>query len=214
MGAHAARLAPLRTDIPLISPEPASAEEWVAAARRDNFDVRAAQLRMQAAERDVAAQRGRGLPTISLTGASSKLNQDEVLGGNQTLDTIGVSFSWPLFQGGAVASAVRQSRALYREATAVYDSTQRDAEKQCRAAYRGIVSGIARIGAAHRAVESGRGAVEASRDVYKRQVPRKAARLARRVSGRRVAGRDLLRGLHGDHGGIYSAGPPAHGLHL
>ncbi len=163
VGAHAARLAPLRTDIPLISPEPASAEEWVAAARRDNFDVRAAQLRMQAAERDVAAQRGRGLPTISLTGASSKLNQDEVLGGNQTLDTIGVSFSWPLFQGGAVASAVRQSRALYREATAVYDSTQRDAEKQCRAAYRGIVSGIARIGAAHRAVESGRGAVEASR---------------------------------------------------
>jgi outer membrane protein len=103
------------------------------------------------------------LPTFSLTGSSSKITQDEVLGGNQTLDTIGVSFSWPLFQGGAVASAVRQSRALYRQAQAAYDSLQRDTERQTRAAFRGIVSGIQRINAARRAVDSGHGAVEASR---------------------------------------------------
>jgi outer membrane protein len=118
---------------------------------------------MEAAERDIGAQRGRGLPTFSLTGSSSKLSQDQVLGGNQTLDTVGVSFSWPLFQGGAVASAVRQSRALFRQASAIYDSAQRDAERQTRAAYRGIVTGIQRIGAARRAVDSGSGAVEASR---------------------------------------------------
>jgi outer membrane protein len=163
VGLHAAVIAPLRQDIPLVSPDPASADEWVMSARRDNFDVRTAELKMDAAERDVSAQRGRGLPTFSLTGSSSKLTQDEVLGGNQTLDTVGVSFSWPLFQGGAVASAVRQSRALYRQALAAVDLAQRDAERQTRAAYRGIVSGIQRIGAARRAVESGHGAVEASR---------------------------------------------------
>jgi outer membrane protein len=118
---------------------------------------------MEAASRDVSVQRGRGLPTFSLVGGSSKLNQDEVLGGNQTLDTVGISFSWPLFQGGAVASAVRQSRALYRQASATYDTAQRDAERQTRAAFRGVVSGIQRIGAAHRAVDSGQRAVEASR---------------------------------------------------
>ncbi len=163
VGPHAAAIAPLRQDIPLVSPDPASADEWVSSARQDNFDVRTAELKMEAAERDVSAQRGRGLPTFSLTGASSKLTQDQVLGGNQTLDTVGVSFSWPLFQGGAVASAVRQSRALYRQASATYDSAQRDAERQTRAAFRGIVTGIQRIGAARRAVESGQGAVEASR---------------------------------------------------
>ena len=129
VGPHAAAIAPLRQDIPLVSPEPASADDWVASARQDNFDVRSAELKMEAAGRDVSVQRGRGLPTFSLTGSSSKLWQDEVLGGNQTLDTVGVSFSWPLFQGGAVASAVRQSRALYREAQATYDSTQRDTER-------------------------------------------------------------------------------------
>ena len=121
------------------------------------------ELKMEAASRDISAQRGRGLPTFSLTGSSSKLTQDEVLGGNQTLDTVGVSFSWPLFQGGAVASAVRQSRALYRQAQAAYDAAQRDTERQTRAAFRGIVSGIQRIGAARRAVDSGHDAVEASR---------------------------------------------------
>jgi outer membrane protein len=163
VGPHGAAIAPLRQDIPLASPDPASADEWVTSARQENFDVRTAQLRMEAAERDVSAQRGRGLPSFQLTGSSSKLTQDQVLGGNQNLDMIGVSFSWPLFQGGAVASAVRQSRALFRQAAATYDSTQRDAERQTRAAYRGIVTGIQRIGAARRAVDSGHGAVEASR---------------------------------------------------
>jgi outer membrane protein len=163
VGPYAAAIAPLRQDIPMVTPDPASADEWVSSARQDNFDVRSAELKMEAAQRDIGAQRGRGLPSFSLTGSSAKLTQDQVLGGNQTLDTVGVSFSWPLFQGGAVASAVRQSRALFRQASAIYDSAQRDAERQTRAAYRGIVTGIQRIGAAHRAVDSGSGAVEASR---------------------------------------------------
>jgi outer membrane protein len=163
VGPHAAAIAPLRQDIPLIPLEPASADDWVASARLDNFDVRTAELQMEAAERDVSAQRGRALPTFALTGSSSKLAQDEALGGNQTFDTVGVSFTWPLFQGGAVASAVRQSRALYRQAQATYDSVQRDTERQTRAAFRGIATGAQRINAGRRAVDSGQRAVEASR---------------------------------------------------
>jgi outer membrane protein len=157
------RVAPLEEDIPLLSPEPASADDWVSTARQDNFAVRNAQLTMEAASRDISVQRGRGLPTIALTGSGSKITQDAVLGGNQRLDTIGVSFNWPLFQGGAIASAVRQSRALYRQAQANYEATQRDTERQTRAAFRGIVTGIQRIAVSRRAVESGQRAVEATR---------------------------------------------------
>src|ERR1700733_2156975 len=163
VGQHVEGIAPLREDIPLLSPEPASADDWVSSARQDNFDVRTAQLNMEAASRDISVQRGRGLPTIQLTGSGSKITQDDVLGGNQRLDTIGVSFNWPLFQGGAIASAVRQSRAQFRQSQATYESVQRDTERQTRAAFRGIVSGIQRIGASRRAVESGERAVEAMR---------------------------------------------------
>lgn len=161
IGQHVSGVAPLREDIPLLSPEPATADEWVVSARQDNFDVRTAQLTMEAASRDISVQRGRGLPTISLTGSGSKITEDPVLGGNQTLDTVGVSFNWPLFSGGAIASAVRQSRALFHQSQANYEAALRTTEVQTRAAFRGIVSGIQRIGAAHRAVDSGERAVEA-----------------------------------------------------
>ena len=161
VGQPAAAIAPLREDIPLLAPQPAIAEDWVLAARQDNFDVRTAQLKAEAADRDIGVQRGRGLPSIQLTASGSKITQDLVLGGNQKLDTVGISFVWPLFQGGAVASAVRQSRALWREAKVNYDAAQRDAERLARAAFRNIVTGIQRIGAARRAVDSGQRAVQA-----------------------------------------------------
>jgi len=162
VGIHAADIAPLRADIPLTSPDPDSADAWVSSATQDNPAVRSAQLQAEAADRDIGVQRGKGLPNISLNGSSSRSWQDLAFGGRQTLDTVGLSFNWPLFQSGAVASAVRQSRALYRRAQALYDSAQRDTERQTRAAYRGVVTGILRIRAAQHAVESGRQAVEAS----------------------------------------------------
>src|SRR5258708_270357 len=163
IGERVEKVAPLREDIPLLAPQPATVDEWVTSARLDNFDVRTAQLNMEAASRDIGVQRGRGLPTISLTGSGSKITQDDVLGGNQGLDTVGVSFNWPIFQGGAIASAVRQSRALFHQTQANYEAAQRSTEVQTRAAFRGIVTGIQRIGAARRAVESGQLAVEAMR---------------------------------------------------
>jgi outer membrane protein len=51
---------------------------------------------------------------------------------------------------------------VYRQSQALYDTAQRDVERQTRAAYRDVVTGIVRIGAARRAVASGREAVEAS----------------------------------------------------
>ncbi len=163
VGQRPARLAPLREDIPLTPPEPASAEEWVTLAREENLNVRAAQFNAQAASRDVSVQRGRGLPTLSLVGSNARTSQNEVLGGNQSAATVGVSFNWPLFEGGAVASAVRQARASYGQAQAQLDAARRDAERLTRAAFRGIVTGVQRIAAASRAVASGRDAVEASR---------------------------------------------------
>ena len=68
VGQHVEGVAPLREDIPLLSPDPASADDWVSSARQDNFDVRTAQLNMEAASRDISVQRGRGLPNHSAHG--------------------------------------------------------------------------------------------------------------------------------------------------
>ena len=163
VGTSPGEVAALQDNIPLASPDPASAQDWVTAALRDNPAVRAAQLQVDAADRDVSVQQGKGLPTLTLNGSSQHTWQDPAFGGNQTDQLIGLSVNWPLFQGGAVASAMRQSRAVYRGTLAQYESLKRDTERQTRAAYRNVVSGIERITAARHAVESGRVAVEASR---------------------------------------------------
>lgn len=162
-GAPSQGIAPLRPDIPLAAPDPASVESWVAVALEGNPTVRAYRLQVDAAEKDISVQRGRGLPTLALNGSSSRNSQDQWLGGNQTLDSVSLSVNWPLFQSGAVASAVRQSRALYRQAETLYLGAQRDIEHQTRAAYRDVVNGIRLISAARRAADSGHSAVEASR---------------------------------------------------
>jgi outer membrane protein len=161
-GTRTADLAPLRESIPLASPDPASVDDWVSAALQDNPVVRAAQLQVDATDRDIDVQRGKALPSVVLTGGRTRAWQDLTIGGNQADDQIGVSVTWPLFQGGAVASQVRQSRANWKQALAISSGAQRDTERLTRSSYRGVVTGIARIGAAHRAMESARIAVQAS----------------------------------------------------
>jgi outer membrane protein len=161
-GSAATAIAPLRDSIPLESPDPASADDWVDAALKDNPVVRAAQLQVDASDRDIDVQRGRALPFVVLTGGRTRAWQDQTIGGNQADDQVGVSVTWPLFQGGAVASQVRQSRANWQRALASYAGAQRDAERLTRSAYRGVVTGISRILAARRAMDSAGVAVQAS----------------------------------------------------
>jgi outer membrane protein len=155
--------APLRDQIPLAAPNPDSVDAWVASATQDNPDVRAAQLSSEADERAIGVQRGMGLPSLSLRGTAGHTVAPRVLGGTNSIDTVGVYFSWPLFAGGAIASQVRQSRALFRQSQAQLETVRRQTEQQTRSAYRNVVTGIQSITAAQRAVQSASDAVQAAR---------------------------------------------------
>src|SRR3984885_12798500 len=128
-GSPAMKLSALRETIPLESPDPASVDDWVGAALKDNPLVRAAQLQAEAADRDIDVQHGNALPRVVLAAGRSRGWGDLTIGGNSAEDQIGVSVTWPLFQGGAVASQVRQSRALWKQALAQFAGTQRDTER-------------------------------------------------------------------------------------
>jgi outer membrane protein len=152
-------IAPLREEIPVELPLPNSPEEWVLASRTDNLEVRVAELSMNSAAQDVAVQLGKALPVVSLTAGTSKEDENQGLGGNQTLGAVGVTAVGPLFQGGAILSLVRQARAVSHAAEANYQAALRDAERSTRAAFRGMVTGTEEIDATRRALESRRRAV-------------------------------------------------------
>lgn len=156
-------VAPLREDIPLTLPEPNASDEWLRAAREENFDVRAATMKAAAAERDSQAIRARYLPTLGIEGSGSRNFQPEAFGGRQDDDRVSLQLNWAIFQGGLVQSQVRQADVLARQSRAEQDAAQRSAERQARAAFRGVTSGVERIRADRQAVDSAQAAVEASR---------------------------------------------------
>lgn len=156
-------IAPLKDEIPLPQPDPAKPEDWVQSALQDNYALSAANLQAQAAQRDISANRARGLPTLSLQGSVNKYDYSTQLGNNERDDRVGVVVDWPLFQGGTVASLVRQAKNTYEQLRAQYEGKRRDIERQTHAAYRGVVSGIEKIRSNQQAADSNRDAVEASR---------------------------------------------------
>ncbi len=156
-------IAPLQDEIPLVQPEPARPEDWVQTALQDNYALSAADLQAQAAQRDISANRARALPTLSLQGSVSKYDYSSEIGSNERDDRVGVVVDWPLFQGGTVASLVRQARNTYQQLRAQYEGKRRDVERQTHAAYRGVVSGIEKIRSDRQAADSNRAAVDANR---------------------------------------------------
>lgn len=162
-GVHTAIVA-LRTDIPLLPPQPADADDWLAATRRDNPAVQAAQMRAQAADRDAAATRNRHLPTLALEAAVGRTDQAGVLGGDERIDSVGVVAQWPIFSGGLIRAQAREAAARARQAQADYDSRLRRSEREALAAYRRVLAGIRNIRAAQLAVAANDTALQASRN--------------------------------------------------
>jgi outer membrane protein len=153
----------LREQIALALPDPAAPEPWVSSALQDNYDLRAASLQVQAAQRDISVNRARAWPTLSLQGSLGKFDYDAALGTDQRVDAVGVVLDWPLLQGGRVASQVRQARATWEQLQAQYDGSRRAVERQTRAAFRGVVAGAEKVRSDRQAVESNQAAVQASR---------------------------------------------------
>lgn len=160
--AYPAKLQALREEIPLAAPTPAAPDDWVKTAQDGNFDLASLVFQSEAARRELSVQRAKRYPTLGVQGAVTRSEANQDFGGDQRLDSVGLVLSWPLLRGGAVASQIRQAAATSEQVEAQVEANRRSVERQTRNAYRGVVSGIARIRAAQAAVTSNRQAMSAS----------------------------------------------------
>lgn len=154
----------LQPDVPLLAPEPADQEQWVTAAIEQNPLVLAARAATETAKQEIEIQRSGHYPSLDVTADISYL--DNRFGGladqERNDSSIGLEFNLPLYQGGLVSSQTRQSRSEYNAAIENQVKQYRATERQTRNDYRGVISGISRVRALARAVESNEKAVEAA----------------------------------------------------
>ena len=174
------RLAKPGLDMPLNMPEPADESSWVTVSLDQNLALVSSRLAADIARDNVRVAFGGHLPTIDIVASDSDSDAvaNERLSGpgfNQNFSNavtrnhdrqVSLQVTVPLFTGGLTQSKVRQSQYLWIAAKEQFVQTSRATERQARDAYLGVISGIARVQALRKALESSQTALLATEAGY------------------------------------------------
>lgn len=165
-------LSALRTDAALPRPDPAEVGVWVQRATVDNPAVKAAQAALKAAEFDIDRSRAQRLPAVDMVAtyggnySAGNITEPTNYGTNVKDRSIGVQFSVPLLDGGAMSARVAEARAKRAKAKADLDAAQRQAALNAKQSFAAVLSGLSQIKALETAVAAGRSAVKGNRIGY------------------------------------------------
>lgn len=172
-------LAAPRDELPLLRPDPASEDSWVATALSQNPTLVANELAAEIAHDNYLTAIGGHLPTISAQASRAWALQpnpnsafSDVIGGAglQITDTQDIlwqiNITVPIFTAGATQSKVRQAKLTWQAAKAGYQAQLRATEEAARDAYQGVISQIAQVQALHQAVQSNQVAMNSIESGY------------------------------------------------
>jgi len=165
-------------NFPLIPPDPQIEQDWVDIALQQNLPLESAKIGAEISRQNIEIAKGGYFPTIDLSATYGKFRSDgeidnqtnPALSGltenNQSRKEIGVSMSFPIYQGGRTSSQVDQNVYRHRAARENYEKVARETEREARDAYLGVIAEIARVQALARSVESNQTALEATEAGY------------------------------------------------
>jgi outer membrane protein len=159
-------LAGLHPGVALPSPSPDDIDAWVAAAVENDHGVRAAALNHEIASRTLDHARAGHVPTLDLVASYGRNRRPSTTVEHSNSGTIGIELSVPLYRGGAISSAARETAALKLKAGAELDEARRMAALTAREAYLGVTSGLAQVRALEAAQVSSASALDANRLGY------------------------------------------------
>jgi len=153
----------LTESMPMVSPDPADIDSWSNSAVSSNLDVVAAIHAVDIARDEIKVQQSGHLPTVDLT-ARRAFNKSDTNGPSEnSSDSIGLLLNLPLYSGGAVSSRTRATRERLQQQLEILEQIRRQAHRQARESYLGVMSGISQIKALEQAVLSSEVALDATR---------------------------------------------------
>lgn len=155
-------IAPLTDTIPLRNPAPDDVAAWVRAALENNPNLVSAQLQTEIAEKDIDIGRSGHYPTLGLQAQVTDGEQGGRFSSEQTQESVSLQLRVPIYAGGAVSSRVDAARSVLKQRQAEQEAARRQAERQTKDAYQGVLTGIALVKAQKQAVVSNVTALESS----------------------------------------------------
>ena len=139
--------------IQLVIPEPADIDRWSEVALEQNLRVLAAIHETVAAKWEIERIEAGHYPTIDAMGSFS-LHDSESRDGENLNAYVGLRLNIPLYTGGSILSRTRESRHRYQGTLAVLERTRRRVQREARAAFLSVDSGISRVRALQQSVRS------------------------------------------------------------
>ncbi len=160
----------VRTDLPVVSPDPAALETWVETALSRNLGLEARRLGAEVAAQEVRRQRGAYWPTLDLVATHANRKQGGTLfGGGSHVETTDVSLrmSVPIFEGGLTNALTDEAIVRHRRSLEEVEQERRAVERQTRAAYQGVVGAMSRVRALQQGVASQESALKAKQESFR-----------------------------------------------
>ncbi|MGD8345721.1 MAG: TolC family outer membrane protein, partial [Lysobacterales bacterium] len=164
----------LQENLPLVEPNPDSAEQWVQMALRSNPLVLTAQAGVEIADSNMRLARSGHYPTLDLVAGWSQftnkqfvyrdfVNNIELTTDLESTDTtFGLILDIPIYEGGRVSARTRQARYLLDATGQDLDATNNAIVRETENAYRAVLAGIQEVEAFRQASISAESALEAT----------------------------------------------------
>lgn len=152
----------LSAEIPLLTPDPADARQWVERALEQNLQLAAREQSVDIARQEIGSARAGHYPNVDLYARYSHSDSGGGLSIESDTTTFGVQMSMNLFQGNAINAGVREARHLLTQTEEGYEQQRRAVERGTRSAYLDTIASISQVKALQQALVSTQSALEAS----------------------------------------------------
>ena len=161
-------------DMPLNSPNPANADDWVQLAMNQNPRLISSRIGADITRHNISSERGGHLPSLDLVVQRSHFDSEATISGSSSGDiesdsndtVVSLQVTVPIFSSGATSSRVRQAQYRHTAARERLERTARETERETRDAYLGVNSEVARVQSLNQAVESAQTALQATEAGY------------------------------------------------
>jgi len=162
-------LDPLRTNSPLVSPDPTDIQQWVRTALTNNLQLIAARNNQEAASAGIMQARAGHFPSLNLVAGRSNNAQsgDATFFDEQEQTQISLQLSVPLFSGGLTNSKTNEAAWRNQQAKQLLEKQHRSTERQVRSAYLSVLANISQVKALKQALASSQTALKATKAGFK-----------------------------------------------
>ena len=174
-GRYFEKLEPLKKDLPLIMPTPATSAEWVDLAINNSPALISRQKAADIAEANIKLQKAGHYPTVDLVATYTQFDNNEFRApsdGGETGDfksilendsnSITLQLNVPIYSGGATTSRSRQAGKQFDAALQDLEAQRRATVRQTQNAFRAVTAGIQQVEAFQQALVSATSALEAT----------------------------------------------------